>query len=152
MLRMSRRYFLGLSLLGGVSVLVGRQSAHASVPESMQAFAATRVEDAIKQLYGVPVQPSEQISLELPVFAESSTTVPVSVKTTLPKVEQIALLVARNKFPLVVVVQVAASLEPYLATHIVVERSSDVIALVRTVDGLYMTMADVVIQSNDGCV
>ena len=96
---------------------------------------------------------SADVRVEVPIFVESGERVSVSVATTLPDVESISLIVEKNTRPWAVTFNVAAPMESAIRTQIRVEKSSDIIALVRTrgSEKSYYASADVIVTSADGC-
>lgn len=101
-------------------------------PWPQQAFAADHLQAALRQLCG-PHKPenSEHIRLEIPELAEDGAVVPVTVSTTLPGVDSIALLAEKNPTPLLAEFVLAAELEPFVSTHIKLAASGLVLAVVR---------------------
>ena len=118
----------------------------------MDAFESVRVEDIIKNVYG-PYKPinSTDIRLNVPVFAESSEVVPVSVSTSIPGVNSISIIVEGNKVPLIGTFKISANVDPYVSTRLQIEKTTNVIALVKTSSKVYLASADIVIGSKDGC-
>ena len=117
------------------------------------AFEATTVEEAIKSLHG-PMRPLESsaIKLDIPIFAESSRMVPVTVSTSLPKLQAIHILVTGNTRPLSASFDIAANALPSISTRIAIDKTSDVIAIVKADGKLFMSSVDVLVDSVDGCV
>ena len=110
------------------------------------------VKEAIAGVYGsADVVKSDAIHMDVPVFAESSRTVPVRVSTTLQGADSITVLVKSNASPLAFTFEVPAGTEAYVGSRVQVDDSSDVIAVVRAGRKLYMNHVDVLIQSVDGC-
>ncbi|TAN49608.1 MAG: thiosulfate oxidation carrier protein SoxY [Methylococcaceae bacterium] len=105
-----------------------------------QAFAADHLQTALTQLYG-PHKPenSEQIRLEIPELAEDGAVVPVTVSTTLPGVESIALLAEKNPTPLLAEFILTEGLEPFVSTHVKLAASCLVLAVVRAQGQSYST-------------
>ena len=103
----NRRTFLQSTLAG--SVLAVAASAGLLTPIRVLAaawpagaFEAKTIDDALKSLYGTTTTvDSKAITITAPPQAENSAVVPITVSTTLPNVESIAILVAGNPNPLV---------------------------------------------------
>jgi sulfur-oxidizing protein SoxY len=102
---------------------------------------------------GAQPEESDAVVLDLPVFAESGSQVSVSVSANLPDVDSISILVEKNVQPLAAVLQISGPAAPYLQTQVHIEKSSNVIALVRmrNSDKLLIAKADVFVSSQDGC-
>jgi sulfur-oxidizing protein SoxY len=117
------------------------------------AFDATSVDAALIGLYGTAsVAQTEDIAIDLPVFAEAGAMVPVAVSTRLPDVQAIHILVKANPTPLAASFDILAGAEAFVATRVRVERSSDVVVCVRSAGRLYASISDVVVTGPDGCV
>jgi sulfur-oxidizing protein SoxY len=102
---------------------------------------------------GAQVEESDAVVIDLPVFAESGNQVTLAVTANVPEVDSISILVEKNAQPLAAVLQISGPVAPYLQTQVQVEKTSDVIAVVRTRDSdkLLVAKADVFVSSRDGC-
>ena len=107
MTTLNRRTFLKGSIAGGVltvaasaGLLQPTQVLAAAWPKS--AFDAKSMDDAISGLFGSSAAPANTgITIKAPLQAENGAVVPISISTTLPNVEAIAILVDKNATPLI---------------------------------------------------
>lgn len=134
----TRRDFLkktfAMSLVG-LSLL---KTAWAAVAWSQADFAATKFDAALKQfLKGKPFAESNQIVLTIPEIAENGAVVPVSVSSTLPGINSIALFAELNPVPLTIQMFVTEEVEPELSTRLKLAETSFVHALVETDQGWF---------------
>ena len=108
------------------------------------AFAATEASEARIKLLGTDqATPSDEILLSAPMVAEDGTIVPISVETSLQDVQSISIVVMNNPRPLAVSFEIHAGTLPEISCRIKMAETSDVMALVRTGDGIYSTSAHV---------
>jgi sulfur-oxidizing protein SoxY len=144
-MRWSRRGYFGLLGCAIVTALAGGRKAFAAgVPAA----------DKFSSLFGdLKPEQSADIEIDLPVFAEAGARVPISVRTTLPNVDTISLLVEKNPQPLAASFRIAPPAAAAIQTQLRIATSCDVIALVKTRDpeGYFYASADVVIRSADSC-
>lgn len=121
----------------------------AAWPEA--AFEATAADPALARLFGSErPRPSDAIEFGTPVAAEDGSIVPVSVRTALPGVTSISLVVDRNPRPLAAHFELAPGTLPEIACRIKMAETSDLHAVVKTEDGLYSASGHVRI-TNGGC-
>ncbi len=169
-IEMQRRSLLKVVFIGGAASAIGgctlpplvRDSASGNVSVfstlnwQIDAFRSKTVEEAIKNLHGaVSPMHSEKIKLDVPIFAESSAMVPVTVSTTLPGTTAIHLMVLNNPapfWPLSMSFDILPGALPHVATRLWLPKSSDVVAYVQAHGKIYFTRVDVQLQSIDGCV
>jgi len=145
---MKRRLFLKSSAAAGaVGVAVGAglltpQAVLAAWPES--AFKAKAVNEALSALLGTdaPTE-SADITVKAPDIAENGAVVPVTVETTIAGVESIAIIAAENPSPLVANFVLGEGAEGYCGTRIKMGKTSDVIAVVKTGDGVFSASKNV---------
>ena len=152
-----RRQFLQTLLLGTMAtgaVVVGLLPANLLAnplqrPKAL--FEITDLSKALKAFTQVAVtEPSDQIQIEAPEIAGSGSSVRVSVDVALPKVESIALFVEKNPSPFNCSYVLHPDLEPYIATSIKMNESSDIIAVVKS-DGKYYSARKTVKITMGGC-
>lgn len=134
----SRRDFLKKSLaisLSGFSLL---KTAWAAVAWSQTDFAPTKFDESLKQfLKGKTATESSQIILTIPEIAENGAVVPVSVSSTLPGINSIALFAELNPVPLTIQLFVTPDIAPELSTRLKLAETSYVHALVETDKGWF---------------
>jgi sulfur-oxidizing protein SoxY len=114
------------------------------------AFGARQLAPALQALGAAGSGVSADILLDVPDLVENGAFVPVSVSTTLAKVQQIALLVEHNPNPLAALFTFAAGTEPQLATRIKMAQSAAVYALVQA-DGQWRQARKAVTVIVGGC-
>jgi len=109
-----------------------------------KAFSAPEMNAALKGLFGTDVlAASDQITLKAPEIAENGAVVPVSIKTTLPNVESISIVVEKNPRPMVATFEIPPGTLPDISSRIKMAETSDVTAVIKTSDGLYSTVRQV---------
>ena len=133
---MQRRSFLKGTLAGSaVAVAVGAgllspRTVLAAWPKA--AFEAKNVEDAMNKLFGSAANtPSGDIKIKAPDIAENGAVVPVSINTSLGKVDSIAVIAEKNGTPLASNFKLGANAIPNVSTRIKMGKTSDVIAVVK---------------------
>ena len=139
-----RRHFLrgllGFALAGLARVPV----VFAAAGRPNAAFAAEELASALEALYGTATFPtSDKIRIGVAKLAENGAVVPVKVDVDLPHVEEIALFASRNPVPLVARFSFGPRTRPFVATRIKLKETSEVIAVVRSRDGILMARTPV---------
>lgn len=103
---MKRRAFLKSTLAGSVvAVAAGsgllRPTEVLAAAWPTSAFKSKSIEDALKNLFGTSATTeSAAVKIKAPIQAENGAVVPISVESSLPNVEGIAVLVEKNPSPL----------------------------------------------------
>jgi sulfur-oxidizing protein SoxY len=139
---------MGLALAAG---LVKPGDAWAQAADwNKTAFDAKNLNEAIKGLGGANTSNSTAITLEAPDIAENGAVVPVAVASTLPNVQQIAILVEKNPNALSGSFAVPAGTEPYVATRVKMAQTSNVYALVKS-DGKWFVANKEIKVTLGGC-
>jgi len=115
------------------------------------AFEAKSVGDAIKALAGnnKPVD-SKDIAIEAPDIAENGAVVSVTVKSNLPKTEQISVLVPENSTPLCASYLLTEQTDSFITGRIKMRKTSDVVAVVKA-GGKLLTTKQPVKVTLGGC-
>jgi len=130
----------GLTLLALASL--PRMLLAAAWPQ--KAFASTAAQDALVTLLGTDVTtPSDRIDMDLPQIAENGAVVPVKINTTLANVELIAIVVENNPRPMSATFEIPAGTLPRITTRIKMGKTSNVLAVVKTSDGIYSASKEV---------
>jgi sulfur-oxidizing protein SoxY len=114
------------------------------------AFQARTLADTLKALGAGPPAESKDIVITAPDIAENGAVVPVSVRSALPRTEQIALLVEKNPSLLAATYDILEGTEPDISMRIKMGQSSDVIALVKA-DGKYFMAKKEIKVTLGGC-
>jgi len=115
------------------------------------AFEAKSVGDAIQALAGnnKPVD-SKDIAIEAPDIAENGAVVSVTVKSKLPKTEQISVLVPENSTPLCASYLLTEQTDSFITGRIKMRKTSDVVAVVKA-GGKLLTTKQPVKVTLGGC-
>jgi len=107
-------------------------------------FSQSAASEALKTLLGTDVTiPSDRIDLKIPAIAENGAVVPVSIKTTLENVESISIVVENNPRPMVATFEIPPGTLPRITTRIKMGETSDVMAVVKTGNGIYSASGEV---------
>ncbi len=116
------------------------------------AFEAKNVQDALKNLYGGDLtEPSDKISIKVPEIAENGGQVPVTVSSTLDKVQTISIIVEKNGTPLAASFHLTDASLPTISTRIKMGQTSNVIAAVKAGDGKVYSARKEVKVTIGGC-
>jgi sulfur-oxidizing protein SoxY len=108
------------------------------------AFAAKDIPGALHSLMGADnAEESDEINIKAPDIAENGAVVPVTVSTTLPDVESIAIIAANNPVPLIANFNLMDGAEGFVSSRIKMGKSGDVIAVVKSGGKLYRTGKEV---------
>ncbi len=109
-----------------------------------QAFLAGDTAGVLEALFGArqPVE-SGRIDLRVPEIAENGAVVPLSVRTDLPGVKRIAIVIDANPTPLSASFELLDGALADISTRVKMGASSDVRAIVETDDGVYMATRQV---------
>lgn len=142
----------GLSLFALLAATgwVARDAA-AAADWNKAAFEAKTMDEAYKAIAGTAPAPSKDITfVGTPDIAENGAVVPIGVTSTIPKTEQIAILIEKNPNMLAAVFDVPAGTEPAIATRVKMSQTSNVYALVKA-DGKFYVAAKEVKVTLGGC-
>lgn len=127
-----------VAIAASAGLLTPRSVLAATWPKN--AFMATKVSDAIKALAGSSdAINSKDISIEAPDIAENGAVVSVTIKSTLPKTEQMSVLVPANSTPLCATYLLTDDTEPFISGRIKMRKTSDVIGVVKAGNKLLST-------------
>jgi sulfur-oxidizing protein SoxY len=141
--QMKRRTFLKGTLAGGALAIAAgagllRPSQVLAADWPQGAFGSKNIADALKNLYGAEsAAESGDIEIKAPLQAENGAKVPITVKTGLPNVESIDILVKENVQPLSGRALLSAVTAGFFSTRIKMGKSSDVLAVVKSDGKLY---------------
>jgi sulfur-oxidizing protein SoxY len=123
------------------NVLPALAAANDKYPED--AFKQKDNKEAIKLLYGGPIEPSDKIKLDAPEIAENGAVVPISVVTTLTDVTSISILVADNPNALAASYNIPPGTVPAVANRLKMAKTSNVTAIVEAGGKLYSATREV---------
>lgn len=103
-----------------------------------KAFLAKKYPVALAALAGTTeAVPSKDITVKAPDIAENGAVVSVTVSTSLPDVESIAVFVPVNAFPLSMTYEMTPVTDGFITGRIKMAKTSDVIAMVKAGGKLY---------------
>jgi sulfur-oxidizing protein SoxY len=129
---------LGVALLEAPAALA---AANDKYPED--AFKQKDDKEAIKLLYGRPVEPSDKIKLDAPEIAENGAVVPISVSTSLVDVTSIAFVVPENPNVLAAYYKIPQGTMPTIANRLKMAKTSTVTAIVESGGKLFSATREV---------
>ena len=137
-----RRALLKAGLALAALAALPRTLLAAAWPEP--AFKSTAATDALKGLFGTDqTTPSDQVTLGVPTIAENGRVVPVEVSTSLENVQSISVVVEKNPRPLAASFEMLPGAIPDISCRIKMGETSDVMAVVKTADGIFSTAKQV---------
>ena len=107
-----------------------------------------------ERLKGIKPEKTNDITLDVPVFAEAGDRVPVSLTTRLKDVDTISFLVEKSAQPWAATFRIEPPAVPMIRTQLRLEKSSEIIALVRTRNPTkyFYASIDVIVTNADGCL
>ena len=109
------------------------------------AFDTRTLADAVKALGGAPATENKgvQFTSPTPDIAENGAVVPITVTSSLPKTESIAILVEKNPNILTANFTIPAGTDPFVSSRVKMGQTSDVYALVKADGKFYYAVKDV---------
>ena len=146
MLRMTA--VLGLAVSAGL--LSAGEAAAATEGWNAAAFDTKNLNDTVKALGGGSVAVSREIVINAPDIAENGAVVPVSVTTTLPNVQQIAILVEKNPNALSANFTIPAGTDPFVSTRVKMAQTSNIHVLAKA-DGKWLVASKEIKVTLGGC-
>jgi thiosulfate oxidation carrier protein SoxY/thiosulfate oxidation carrier complex protein SoxZ len=150
---LQRRQFIAngsllIGLLAGAGPFAASSARAASADRA--AFAATRLDDALRALGAAQSAASRDIQINGPDVAEDGAVVPITVSANLPGVQSIAILVEKNRTALTAQFTLPEGTASFINTRIKMSEASRVIALVRTPAGFFMNAREIRVTQG-GC-
>jgi sulfur-oxidizing protein SoxY len=107
----------------------------AAWPEA--AFKAEDQSAALKDLLGSDsTEASDKVKIKAPDIAENGAVVPVTVEGEVDKAKTISIIASGNNTPLIASFELTEQSVPFVSTRIKMAKTSDVVAVVQTPDGL----------------
>lgn len=108
------------------------------------AFHAKDIPTALKGLIGSEdAATSDQIKIMAPEIAENGAVVPVTVETDMEGVTSITIIASENQTPLIASFDLGEGTVPFVSTRIKMAKTADVVAVVKSGDGLYKNAKNV---------
>ncbi|KOR32177.1 sulfur oxidation protein SoxY [Achromatium sp. WMS3] len=116
--------------------LLAPQAVLAAWPK--EGFEAKDIPSVLKELHGIEVTVDDpSVKIKIPEIAENGAVVPVTIKSTMSGVTQIALFASVNPRPLAADFRLTDSVPPMVSTRIKLNKTGDVVAVVKVGDKLY---------------
>ncbi len=141
----------GLSLLALVVAAGWMKPEEAAAAWNKNAFDAKTMDEAYKAMgVGAPAQSKDIAFVSTPDIAENGAVVPIGITSSIPKTEQIAILVEKNPNMLAASFDLPPGTEPAVTTRIKMGQSSNVYALVKA-DGKYYVTSKEIKVTLGGC-
>ena len=129
---------LGIALFNVPAALA---AANDKYPED--AFKQKEGKEAIRLLYGRPIEPSDKIKLDAPEIAENGAVVPISVSTSLADVTTIAFVVPENPNVLAAYYKIPQGTVPNVANRLKMAKTSNVTVIVESGGKLFSATKEV---------
>jgi sulfur-oxidizing protein SoxY len=145
-----RREVLRLTAVIGLMAATGLISQAEASTWNKAAFEGKTLDDVLKALGGSAPSKSGAITINAPDIAENGAVVPVGVTTTMPKTQQIAILVEKNPSALAAQFMMTPDTEPFVASRVKMGQTSNVHALVKA-DGKWFVSTKEVKVTLGGC-
>lgn len=136
-----------LALFGAVGLF---QSGDALAEWNKTAFTAKSMDEALTAMGVIIPMSSADIQLTVPEIAENGAIVPVTVVSTLPRVEQITIFVEKNPNVMAANFTIPLGTESMITTRVKMGQTSNVIALVKAGGKFYRTAKEVKVTAG-GC-
>ena len=149
----SRRDAMRIATVLGLAVSAGilkPGEAWAATEWNAKAFEAKTLQDAEKALGAATVTESKDVAINGPDIAENGAVVPVSVTSSLPKTEYVAILVEKNPQPLAAGFNIPEGTSTTVTTRVKMGGTSNVYALVKA-DGKWYTSFKEIKVTLGGC-
>ncbi len=136
-----------LALFAGLGLL---HSGAALASGMTPAFSAKTMDEVLDALGVTALERSDLIQLTVPEIAENGAVVPVTVVSTLPNIQQISILVAKNPNLLAASFTILAGTEARITTRVKMGGTSHVVALVKADGKFYRSSKEVKVTAG-GC-
>jgi len=154
-MKFTRRNFISQALSGTTIILAGvgglLKPLLAFAGWNVDAFSAETEVDALTKFFpGLEVRPNNAITIGVHDLVENGAVVPVKVKTDLPNVESITILVEKNPNPLIANFNLSPACAGFVATRIKVGEPSTITAIVKS-DGKLFSAKKFVEVIEGGC-
>jgi sulfur-oxidizing protein SoxY len=148
----NRRDALRIGSILGLAITAGLLKPSDVFAADWQAnvFDAKSLEAALKAMGGDTFAVSTDVAVTGPDIAENGAVVPVSVTSSVPNTELIAILVEKNPNPLSASFKIPAGTEPAVSTRVKMGGTSNVHALVKA-DGKWYVASKEIKVTLGGC-
>ncbi len=130
-----------------IELLIPEEAELAVWPEPT--FSSLENEKSITTLFAqTQVLETKAIKITAPAIIKQGSKIEVGVKIDLPKVESISILVEKNESPLVAHYTFPQQSTFFISTHIKIEKTSEVIVVVRSLGKLYSAKHKISVENN----
>jgi sulfur-oxidizing protein SoxY len=148
----NRRDALRIGSILGLAITAGLLTPSDVFAADWQAnvFDAKSLEAALKAMGGDTFTTSKDVAVTGPDIAENGAVVPVSVSSSVPNTQMIAILVEKNPNPLSASFNIPAGTEPAVSTRVKMGGTSNVHALVKA-DGKWYVASKEIKVTLGGC-
>ncbi len=151
----TRRNFISSLLSSAAIMLAGAGSLLKPVLTfaewSIDAFSAETEKDALDAFFpGLKITPSNAITIGVHDLIENGSVVPLKIKTDLPNVESITIMVEKNPNPMIANFNLTPACAGFIATRIKVGEPSNITAIVKS-DGKLFSAKKFVEVVEGGC-
>lgn len=146
---MKRRRFLSHTLAlsaTGVALssgLVSPSLVFAAQEPATNPFAAKTLDEVLKMINAVDAKPSTDVQIKAPEIAENGAVVPLTVSSSMEGVTGISIVVANNPTPLAATFTLPEGTKAEVSTRIKMAKTSEVMALVQTKEGLFSAKQEI---------
>ncbi len=141
-MQVRRRIFLRSVAALAALAAVPRALLAAAWPD--KAFSSTAAGEAMIDLLGTDqTVASDKIKLKVPEIAENGAVVPVTISTSLENVQSISIVVQKNPRPLAATFEIMPGTQPNISSRIKMGQTSDVMAVIKTEQGVFSTAKEV---------
>ena len=143
-MEITRRNFISQMLYGTTIILASVSNLLkpilAFAEWNVDAFSAETEADALAEFFpGLEVTPSDAISIGVHDLVENGSVVPLKIRTDLPNVESITILVEKNPNPMIANFNLSPACAGFIATRIKVAEPSYITAVVKSEGKLFST-------------
>jgi sulfur-oxidizing protein SoxY len=145
---MQRRNFLQVCL--GITALVLLPLRALAAAWNKSAFESKTLDGALQGLNVATLEPSGDIEITAPAYAENGAVVQVEITSRIADTESIFILAEKNPTPLIAHFTFSNGAEPFVVTRIKMAETADVVALVKAGDRYYKASRKVEVSEN-GC-
>jgi sulfur-oxidizing protein SoxY len=148
----SRRDFFRTSSMLGLVIVSSFYGAGNALAADWKpnTFGAKSLADALKELGVDSYTISSEVSVDSAEIAENGAVVPVSISSTIPNTEYMAILVEKNPNPLAVAFNIPSGTDANILTRVKMGSTSSVYAVVRA-DGKWFAASKEIKVTLGGC-
>ena len=142
----------GMTLLALIAAAGWLKPADAAAQAwNKSAFEAKSLDETMKAFGGgVPAQSKDVAFVSTPDIAENGAVVPISITSSIPRTESIAILIEKNPNMLAATFDIPPGTDPSISTRVKMGQTSNVYALVKA-DGRYFVASKEIKVTLGGC-